>query len=351
MSRVVVRCDGAQARDDRRSRRDAGRCRCGCDPRGARGSAAARDRRRRGAPTARARHLSPRPTASTTVRTSPRARRRGATACSRCRRSAACAPTGPSAPSCWPTTSTRPMRRRAYDDAREPHGARLRPRLADAAARDLAERRATPLVDGGVYAQTRGPALRDAGRGPRPRARRRPRGDDGRVRVHPHQRGRARRTPRSASSTTSPTVSTPHAADDRGVPGRRRRRTATALRRRPRRGAPACWRRGADDASSSRDARARRRARRRCGAVDGVDRRARPRRRRRSPATRCSTAAGCALVPGLVNGHTHAAMTLFRGLRRRPPAHGVARDPRSGRPRRGSPPTTSTGARGSRASR
>ena len=57
--------------------------------------------------------------------------------------------------------------------------------------------------------------------------------------------------------------------------------------------------------------------------VDGVavglraayDDRGRGRRRgAAAPVTRSSTAAGGALIPGLVNGHTHAAMTLFRSF-------------------------------------
>ena len=36
---------------------------------------------------------------------------------------------------------------------------------------------------------------------------------------------------------------------------------------------------------------------------------------------------GLALIPGLVNGHGHAAMTLAARLRRRPAPHAVARDP------------------------
>ena len=43
------------------------------------------------------------------------------------------------------------------------------------------------------------------------------------------------------------------------------------------------------------------------------DRGGRARRRRASPATRWSTPRGGHVLPGLVNGHTHAAMTLFRG--------------------------------------
>ena len=70
-----------------------------------------------------------------------------------------------------------------------------------------------------------------------------------------------------------------------------------------------------------------------------------------SPATRPLDAAGVALVPALVNGHTHAAMTLFRGFGDDLPlmewlehAHLAGRGEAHRR-------TTSTGAPASRASR
>ena len=45
----------------------------------------------------------------------------------------------------------------------------------------------------------------------------------------------------------------------------------------------------------------------------GTDRRDRRRTSGRRPATTCSTRPATASLPGLVNGHTHAAMTLIRG--------------------------------------
>ena len=61
-------------------------------------------------------------------------------------------------------------------------------------------------------------------------------------------------------------------------------------------------------------------------------------------------AAGAILVPPLVNGHTHAAMTLFRGSGGDLPLMPWLEEG-SGRSRRSSSPRTSTGARGSPASR
>ena len=61
-------------------------------------------------------------------------------------------------------------------------------------------------------------------------------------------------------------------------------------------------------------------------------------------------AAGGILVPPLINGHTHAAMTLFRGYGDDLPLMDGSRRG-SGRPRRSSSPRTCTGGRGSHASR
>ena len=59
---------------------------------------------------------------------------------------------------------------------------------------------------------------------------------------------------------------------------------------------------------------------------------------------------GAALSQALVNGHTHAAMTLFRGWGDDLPLKEWL-ESASGRPKPSSPATTSTGARASRASR
>ena len=70
------------------------------------------------------------------------------------------------------------------------------------------------------------------------------------------------------------------------------------------------------EAGAREPGRARRAARRRAGRVA---RRGRPDRQRSArtssprPETTCSTPPGWRLLPGLVNGHTHAAMTLMRG--------------------------------------
>ena len=83
----------------------------------------------------------------------------------------------------------------------------------------------------------------------------------------------------------------------------------------------------------------------------GRDRRARVPTWSLSPATRCSTARGTAVVPGLVNGHTHAAMTLLRSfgddMSLQPWLRGADLARRGAASRR----TTSTGGRGSRRSR
>ena len=102
------------------------------------------------------------------------------------------------------------------------------------------------------------------------------------------------------------------AGDHRAGSGAGRQRPAAA--RRPRRRAAAARRRRAVSAGDARRHRRRPRRRDGRGALRGrEDRGARRRTWRRSPATRRSTPAGRRWSPRCVNGHTHAAMTLFRG--------------------------------------
>ncbi len=65
-----------------------------------------------------------------------------------------------------------------------------------------------------------------------------------------------------------------------------------------------------------------------------------------APGDETIDAGGAHLVAPLVNGHTHAAMTLFRGSGGDLPLMPLAARSGSGRSRRSSTPRTSTGARG-----
>ena len=204
------------------------------------------------------------------------------------------------------------LRRRA-----RPPRARLRPRLA--ATRCSAawtEHDPGPLRDGGVYWQAIGPRFETAGRDPADRRPRRRRRDDDRPPSASSPASWGSPTPRSASSTTSPTGS-PRARSPRpsSRPGGTPNREPPADRR-SRRSLPALDARRAVSLSRGAADRPRR-------ALDGDAGRAALRGRHRSrrsaptsspqPGDEVIDAAGAPLVPALVNGHTHAAMTLFRG--------------------------------------
>ena len=77
--------------------------------------------------------------------------------------------------------------------------------------------------------------------------------------------------------------------------------------------APRASRATRSDHEPGRHRRGPRRRARRAARRGGGDRRARSRRRRPARRTSDLDAAGAILIPGLINGHTHAAMTLFRG--------------------------------------
>ena len=137
-------------------------------------------------------------------------------------------------------------------------------------------------------------------------------------------------------------------ADQRGPPARRARRRPAA----PRRGrAMSAWpweraSKGSPPMSGlDRRADAGRRGGRAALRADGTIAAIGP-EVAAAPGEEALDAAGAILVPPLVNGHTHAAMTLFRGSGGDLPLMPWLEN-ESGRSRRSSTPTTSTGARDS----
>ena len=168
-------------------------------------------------------------------------------------------------------------------------------------------------IDGGVYAQTLGPRFETPAEVRALAERRRHRGHDARRRDASSPARRRWPTRRSARSTTSPTASATSRSRwtstgrGRDRPPGRSSPTSTSCCRRSPGSSPAVEPRG-----HRRDAR--RRDGRRCGREDGADRGARARRSQPKPGDEVIDAAGLLLSPPMVNGHSHAAMTLFRGF-------------------------------------
>ena len=202
--------------------------------------------------------------------------------------------------------------------------------------------------DGGVYSQTLGPRFETPG-GDQGAGRARGHGrDDARRRVRPRRRARRSptrrvcidRQPRQRRRQDKPLdawTSTAGAATAtaRAVAAAARLRVARA-----RQGAPGQLSLAVTGAHARRrDRRAALRGRR--------DRGARARGGGRSTATRRSTPAGRCSAPPLVNGHTHAAMTLFRGFGGDLPLMHWLRDEDLAGRGEARAPRTSTGGRGS----
>ena len=242
----------------------------------------------------------------------PARRSRAATGCSRSARSARCGPSSAVGSFVCPDDfialqlsltdlRRRPRPHRRPASTRRWRGAKSSTAWEASGAGAIARRRR-------LLADDRA-ALRDAGRDPADGGPRRPGRDDDRLRVHRRQRARPRL--RGGLRRRQP------GERDRGPARSRsseleaqRGRNAIAPARRPRR---PCSPELEAVSGADRDRGPPRRRDGRAALQRRADRGARARGRRRSRATRRSTPAARRWSRPLVNGHTHAAMTLFRG--------------------------------------